>query len=134
MAERYPVGAEARGFVDPADPSVAFLERRWSGLPHLAVLVGTLPMLFVLGLGVLLAGWRRPGVALGVALAVGVTAASIQSAMAVDYYRGVPGAEQTWWMHAAFAGALLLSLGPLLLSIKARRLHALYIWEPPEKG
>jgi hypothetical protein len=127
VVERYPQGSQVSVFVDPDDPAVAFLEKRWSPMPYISVNIGCLPVVFVTALGVLLAGWRRPGIAMLSALVVGTLAIFLTGMTSEQYLRHVPPSERVWWMWLVFAGSGILAIGPLAAVIKARHLNQLYM-------
>jgi len=123
----YPVGAEVSAFVDPDDPETAFLEKRWSQAPYLSVIIGVFPIGFVAGLGILLAGWKRPHLALlvsalTVSLVLGVTGLAGE-----HYLRFMPEDERPWWTSLAFGLSLPIALIPLAAFLKAKQLHRLHL-------
>ena len=129
VAARFPPGSEVTAFVDPADPEVAFLEKRWSRGVYASVFMGLAPLSFVATLGVVLAGWRRPGVALVFAIAIGLVIAGIGGASAAHYLREPPASARASWLWLVFAGGALMAAAPLLGTLKARQLHRIYASE-----
>ncbi len=126
VVERYPQGAQVSAFVDLDNPAMAFLEKRWSLMPYVSVTIGCLPALFVTALGVLVAGWRRPGIAMLCALVVGIVVILLVGIASEHYLRHVPPSERVWWMWLVFAVSAALALGPLAAVTKARQLNRLY--------
>jgi multisubunit Na+/H+ antiporter MnhB subunit len=127
VVERYPEGSQVSVFVDPDDPAVAFLEKRWSQMPYVAVTIGCLPVVFMTALGVLVVGWRRPGIAMLSAMVVGTLAIFLTGMASEHYLRHMPPSERAWWMWLVFGGCGALALGPLAVVIKARQLNHLYV-------
>jgi hypothetical protein len=127
VVERYPKGAQVSAFVDPDDPAMAFLEKRWSPMPYVSVAIGIIPALFVTALGVWLVGWRRSGIALFSALVVGAVAISLIGMAGTHYNRSVPPSAQVWWMWLLFASSAVLAFGPLMMVVKARYLNQMYL-------
>jgi hypothetical protein len=127
VVERYPQGAQVSAFVDPDDPAIAFLEKRWSPMPYVSVAIGSLPAVFVIALGVWLVGWRRPGIALLSALVVGTVAILLMGMAGTHYMLSVPPGERVWWMWLLFASSAALAFGPLVMVFKARQLNRMYL-------
>lgn len=126
IVERYPPDAQVMAFVDSEDPGMAFLEKRWSQMPYVSVSIGCLPAVFVAALGILVAGWKRPGIAMLSGLGVGVVVIFLSVLTGDHYLRNVPASERVWWMWLVLAGSCALALGPLVAVIKARQLNRLY--------
>jgi hypothetical protein len=126
VVDRYPPAAKVTAFVDPDDPSTAFLERRWGQLAYVSILIGCLPLAFVVGLGVLLTGWRRPSLAVKVALLAGIVIIAVVMLAAEHYLRVMPEHEKARWVWFVCMGAGLMALAPLAAVAKARSLHRLY--------
>jgi hypothetical protein len=126
VVERYSTGMEVSALVDPADPSMAFLERRWSQAPYLSILIGCLPTAFVTGLGVLLAGWKRPSEALIITLLVGTVVIGIVLMTGSHYLRVMPATERVWWMWLVLVLSVPLAGSPLAVMPKVRSLHRCY--------
>jgi hypothetical protein len=127
VVERYPKGAQVSAFVDPDDPAMAFLEKRWSAMPYVSVAIGSLPAVFVIVLGIWLTGWSRPGIALLCALVVGTVAILLMGMAGTHYMLSVPPGERVWWMWLLFASSAALAFGPLVMVFKARRLNRMYL-------
>jgi len=123
---RHPVGTQVTALVDPDDPTVAFLERRWAQGAYLSVAVGLLPGAFVGALGVMLIGWRWFGRTVLVAGIVSCALAIVGALTAHHYYTVLPPDERVGWVGGVLIGATVLCLGPLAMLIKARWLSRLY--------
>ncbi len=127
VVDRYPQDAQVSAFVDPDDPAMAFLEKRWSPMPYVSVTIGCLGALFVTAVGVLVAGWRRPGLAMLGALVVGTVVIFLTGIASEHYLRHVPPSERVWWLWLVLAASAALALGPLAVVIKARQLNRIYL-------
>ena len=126
IVARYPAGAQVSAFIIPDDPDTAFLEKRWSHMPYISVCVGCLPAVFLTGLGVLLAGWRRPGIAMLIA-AVLFGIVSLQFFVVGNHYlRTVPAGERVWWSWLIMTVCWGLTLGLPGAVIKMKQLNRLY--------
>ncbi len=127
IVERYPPDAQVMVFVDSEDPGRAFLEKRWSQMPYVSVSIGCLPAVFVTALCVLVAGWKRPGIAMLSSLVVGVIVIFLTVLAGEHYLRNVPPSDRVWWMWLVLAGSCVLVLGLMAAVIKARWLNRLYL-------
>jgi hypothetical protein len=123
LAQRYPVGADVTAYVNPNVPSEAFLERRWSSAPYTVVFMGLLPLSFVAFLGVLLAGWKRPPLAMGVSVGVMLVIGGLGGWLVAHHAQNMPPTARAWWMWLFFAGGAAMAVAPLLAMVKARRLR-----------
>jgi hypothetical protein len=126
VVERYPQGASVVAFVNPKDPSVAFLEKRWSQMPYVSVCIGCLPILFLTTLAILLAGWKRPIVATVCALSLGTLVIIVLVFAGEHYSRQVPAIKQVLWIWLLLVGTGTLEIGMLVSLAKARQLNRLY--------
>ena len=126
IVEQYPPDAQVLAFVDSEDPGMAFLKKRWSQMPYVSVSIGCLPAVFVTALGILIAGWKRPGISLLSGLAVGAIVTFLLVLTGEHYLQHVPARERVWWMWLVLAGAFVLTLGLLAAMIKTRQLSQLY--------
>ncbi len=95
-------------------------------MPYVSVCIGCLPAVFITALGILIAGWKRPGIALLSGLAVGAVVIYLLVLTGEHYLRHTPASERVWWMWAVLAGSCALAFGPLAAMIKARQLSRLY--------
>lgn len=127
IVDRYPHGMEVSAFVDPADPDTAFLERRWSQMPYVAVSTGCLPSVFVTALGILVAGWKRPGIAMFIGLGVGAAVILLLIVAGQHYLEHFSSSEHRWWIWLVLVGAGAMTLGLFAAMIKARQLHRRYL-------
>jgi multisubunit Na+/H+ antiporter MnhB subunit len=83
-------------------------------------------MVFVAGLGIVAAGWKRPGVALLCGLSVGAAVILLLAITSGHYLRHVPTGERHWWMYLVFVGASAITLGLAATVLKARKLNRIY--------
>jgi len=123
----YPEGAQVSAFVDPDDPETAFLEKRWSQMPYLSVMLGVLPAAFVTGLGILLTGWKRPQIALLFAALIVALVLGVTGLAGEHYLRVMPDDQRPWWTTLAFVLSLPIALIPLAAFLKAKQLHQLHL-------
>jgi hypothetical protein len=131
----YPEGAEVSAFVDPSDPGTAFLEKRWSQAPYLSVIIGVFPTAFIAGLGILLAGWKRPHLALLVSALTAMLILAVTGLAGEHYLRFMPDDQRPWWTTLAFGLSLPIALIPMAAYLKASQLHRLHLealQEPPQ--
>lgn len=126
IVDHYSPGTQVTAFVDLADPDRAFLEKRWSQVPYVAVNIGCLPFVFVTALGILSAGWKRPGIALLSGLGVGSVAILLLALTGGHYLQHVPPSEYRWWTWLVLVGSGSMTLGLSAAVIKARQLNRLY--------
>jgi hypothetical protein len=123
---RYPAGVEVSALVDPEDPGVAFLERRWAQGAYLSVAAGLLPAAFIGSLGVMLIGWRWFGRTV-IAAGLLTCALVVMGALAArHYYVVMPTAERVGWVGVALIVVSVLGFGPVVMLLKARWLSGLY--------
>jgi hypothetical protein len=126
VQQRYPQDAAVSAFVDPENPETAFLERRWSHEPYLSVVMGVFPLAFVTGLGILLAGWKRPQLASAIAALVGSLILVCVFQAGGHYLRLMPEPDRHWGMMLVFGLCLPMAMIPFAALWKARQLHRLY--------
>jgi hypothetical protein len=122
VVEQYPPDAQVTAFVDQENPDLAFLEKRWSSLPYVFVCVGSLPAVFFTALGIVLAGWKRPSIALLCGLIIGVLVIFVILLTGEHYFRHVPAGEQEWWAWLVLASTCVVTLGLLAAIVKSRYL------------
>lgn len=115
VAARYPVGARVRAWVDPAAPDAAFLEKRWTVGPYIAVFVGSMGLGFLLSL---LAGatYNVPTLAAAVAM-LGCASWCGAAAWAYTHYLvyAHPSGDPPAWLAYALAPYFLGVALPITL-------------------
>jgi hypothetical protein len=126
VVDRYPQGARVSAFRDSSDPGIAFLEKRWSQMPYVSVSIGCLPAVFLTALCTLIAGWKRPRIALLSGLCVAVVVIIMLFLTGEHYLRHVPEGDRRWWIWMMLAGSGALALGQFATVIKAKQLNRQY--------
>lgn len=126
VVARYPPGTQVAAFVNPENPDMAYLEKRWSSMPYVSLCAGCLPVVFIAAVSIVLVGWKRPRHAMQCGLSIASLVILGVLLAAEHYLRNVPANEQRWWawvalvMTGAAAIALFAAIG------KARHLGQQY--------
>lgn len=126
IVRRYPVGSDTMAWVDPSDPSSAFLERRWSIMPYVSSLGASSMLTLITAAGVWIVGWRYLTPFGLIAIGASLVSASAAGWLGWSWWTQVPADAKPGWLDVAIGTAGFISLTPVIMLFRARAGARLY--------